>query len=134
MGRRSYSTPAKQKSTAIFTQQVIPNSDGEPSLSGDVKLSADDQQKSLKKWTPALRKQALQKNRTALKNKAIVQIAFWLPDKDSNLDKKSQNLLCYRYTIGQAAPPSQKRIFLSIETRAVSHYTRAHQMWALWSV
>ena len=25
----------------------------------------------------------------------------WLPDKDSNLDKKSQNLLCYRYTIGQ---------------------------------
>ena len=26
---------------------------------------------------------------------------LWLPDKDSNLDKKSQNLLCYRYTIGQ---------------------------------
>ena len=29
----------------------------------------------------------------------------WLPDKDSNLDKKSQNLLCYRYTIGQSTVP-----------------------------
>lgn len=25
----------------------------------------------------------------------------WLPDKDSNLNKQSQNLLCYHYTIGQ---------------------------------
>ena len=25
----------------------------------------------------------------------------WLPDKDSNLNKDSQNLLCYHYTIGQ---------------------------------
>ena len=25
-----------------------------------------------------------------------------LPDQDSNLDKQNQNLLCYRYTIGQA--------------------------------
>lgn len=24
-----------------------------------------------------------------------------LPDQDSNLDKQNQNLLCYRYTIGQ---------------------------------
>ncbi len=26
-----------------------------------------------------------------------------LTDKDSNLDKQNQNLLCYRYTIGQFA-------------------------------
>ena len=26
----------------------------------------------------------------------------WLPDKDLNLDKQIQSLLCYRYTIGQA--------------------------------
>lgn len=32
--------------------------------------------------------------------------APWLPDKDSNLDKKSQNLLCYRYTIGQNTVPT----------------------------
>ena len=25
----------------------------------------------------------------------------WLPDQDLNLDKQIQNLLCYRYTIGQ---------------------------------
>lgn len=25
----------------------------------------------------------------------------WLPDKDLNLDKQIQSLLCYRYTIGQ---------------------------------
>ena len=25
----------------------------------------------------------------------------WLPDQDLNLDKQNQNLLCYRYTIGQ---------------------------------
>ena len=27
----------------------------------------------------------------------------WLPDKDLNPDKQNQNLLCYRYTIGQSA-------------------------------
>lgn len=32
---------------------------------------------------------------------ALANIKIWLPDKDSNLDKKSQNLLCYHYTIGQ---------------------------------
>ena len=26
----------------------------------------------------------------------------WLPDMDLNHDKQIQNLLCYRYTIGQA--------------------------------
>ena len=26
----------------------------------------------------------------------------WLPDKDLNLDKQIQSLLCYRYTIGQS--------------------------------
>ncbi len=26
---------------------------------------------------------------------------FLLPDLDSNQDKQNQNLLCYRYTIGQ---------------------------------
>ena len=27
----------------------------------------------------------------------------WLPDKDLNLDKQIQSLLCYRYTIGQTS-------------------------------
>ena len=27
---------------------------------------------------------------------------IWLPDMDLNHDKQIQNLLCYRYTIGQA--------------------------------
>lgn len=27
----------------------------------------------------------------------------WLPDMDLNHDKQIQSLLCYRYTIGQAA-------------------------------
>tara|TARA_B100001123_G_scaffold165560_1_gene190742 strand:- start:774 stop:899 length:126 start_codon:yes stop_codon:yes gene_type:complete len=30
----------------------------------------------------------------------------WLPDKDLNPDKQNQNLLCYRYTIGQSADES----------------------------
>lgn len=39
----------------------------------------------------------------------------WLPDKDLNLDKQIQSLLCYRYTIGQtgalilAGPPLESR-------------------------
>ncbi len=28
-------------------------------------------------------------------------LTFWLPDEDSNPDKQSQSLPCYRYTIGQ---------------------------------
>jgi hypothetical protein len=32
----------------------------------------------------------------------------WLPDKDSNLNKQSQNLLCYHYTIGQEEKRSWK--------------------------
>lgn len=30
-----------------------------------------------------------------------LRLREWLPDKDSNLNKQSQNLLCYHYTIGQ---------------------------------
>ena len=30
---------------------------------------------------------------------------IWLPDMDLNHDKQIQSLLCYRYTIGQAARP-----------------------------
>ena len=30
------------------------------------------------------------------------QMGNWLPDMDLNHDKQIQNLLCYRYTIGQA--------------------------------
>ena len=32
--------------------------------------------------------------------------------QDSNLDKQSQNLLCYHYTIAQCAPKVSKRISL----------------------
>ncbi len=31
----------------------------------------------------------------------------WLPDVDSNHDKQIQNLLCYRYTIGQFGAPAK---------------------------
>ena len=30
-----------------------------------------------------------------------VEIRKWLPDMDSNHDKRIQRLLCYHYTIGQ---------------------------------
>lgn len=40
----------------------------------------------------------------------------WLPDKDSNLDKKSQNLLCYHYTIGQCFYNVAGKIFCQAET------------------
>lgn len=33
---------------------------------------------------------------------AAGQTKNWLPDMDLNHDKQIQNLLCYRYTIGQA--------------------------------
>jgi hypothetical protein len=34
----------------------------------------------------------------------------WLPDKDSNLNKQSQNLLCYHYTIGQEKFGGEKTV------------------------
>ena len=39
----------------------------------------------------------------------------WLPDKDSNLNKQSQNLLCYHYTIGQWENRSGERLKLGGE-------------------
>ena len=33
----------------------------------------------------------------------LAPFAIWLPDMDLNHDKQIQSLLCYRYTIGQAA-------------------------------
>lgn len=40
------------------------------------------------------------------KRKALAEIpsrAFLLAYKDSNLDRQNQNLMCYRYTIGQTS-------------------------------
>lgn len=33
-----------------------------------------------------------------------------LADQDSNLDKQDQNLLCYRYTIGQGSARTEQRL------------------------
>lgn len=35
------------------------------------------------------------------KKRSLDSSFLLLTDKDSNLDKQNQNLLCYRYTIGQ---------------------------------
>lgn len=46
----------------------------------------------------------------APKEKALAEVptrAFLLAYKDSNLDRQNQNLMCYRYTIGQTS----KRFF-----------------------
>jgi hypothetical protein len=34
-------------------------------------------------------------------HKSNLKVGEWLPDMDLNHDKQIQNLLCYRYTIGQ---------------------------------
>ena len=36
-----------------------------------------------------------------IRNTFAFRITFWLPHEDSNPDKQSQSLPCYRYTIGQ---------------------------------
>ena len=36
-----------------------------------------------------------------IRNAFAFRITFWLPHEDSNPDKQSQSLPCYRYTIGQ---------------------------------
>ena len=42
-------------------------------------------------------------NNTPLKTPLkTLRYGVWLPDMDLNHDKQIQNLLCYRYTIGQA--------------------------------
>lgn len=49
-------------------------------------------------------------NFMASKEKALAEVptrAFLLAYKDSNLDRQNQNLMCYRYTIGQTS----KRFF-----------------------
>ena len=40
--------------------------------------------------------------KTGFANQLLVILGSWLPDMDLNHDKQIQNLLCYRYTIGQA--------------------------------
>jgi hypothetical protein len=37
----------------------------------------------------------------SIKTTVFARELDWLPDKDLNLDKQIQSLLCYHYTIGQ---------------------------------
>ncbi len=41
----------------------------------------------------------------------------WLPDMDSNHDKQIQNLLCYRYTIGQSERREKLKISFEESSR-----------------
>jgi hypothetical protein len=51
-----------------------------------------------------------------------------LPDQDSNLDKQNQNLLCYRYTIGQVkAGGSVSNAFMRSQALITDRFLRCNE-------